>query len=81
MTTAVQTTVILADSSLRTDHIQAPHELLAALLARHEVVTHPFVIRAGVNGASCQSKQLESGDRRENATGATAASSFPSACY
>lgn len=26
------------------DHIRAPDELLASLLARHEVVVHPFVI-------------------------------------
>jgi len=46
MTIAVQTTVILADSSLWTDHIQAPHELLAGPLTHHEVGTHSFVIRA-----------------------------------
>jgi hypothetical protein len=36
--------VILVDSSIWIDHIRAPHELLATLLARHEVIVHPFVI-------------------------------------
>jgi predicted nucleic acid-binding protein len=36
--------VILVDSSIWIDHIRAPDELLAVLLARHEVVAHPFVI-------------------------------------
>jgi predicted nucleic acid-binding protein len=36
--------VILVDSSIWIDHIRAPDELLTTLLARHEVVAHPFVI-------------------------------------
>lgn len=36
--------MILVDSSVWIDHIRIPDELLATLLARHEVVSHPFVI-------------------------------------
>jgi predicted nucleic acid-binding protein len=36
--------VILVDSSIWIDHIRARDELLATLLARHEVVAHPFVV-------------------------------------
>jgi predicted nucleic acid-binding protein len=36
--------MILVDASIWVDHIRSPDELLATLLARHEVLTHPFVI-------------------------------------
>ncbi|HWD59909.1 MAG TPA: PIN domain-containing protein [Stellaceae bacterium] len=36
--------MILVDSSIWIDHIRAPDELLTALLTRHEVLGHPFVI-------------------------------------
>ena len=36
--------MILVDSSIWIDHIRARDELLATLLARHEVLAHPFII-------------------------------------